>query len=405
MKKHGGAVLSVLICASTSFGAVVKVPEDHTTISAAIKAASSGDTILIAPGTYTVSALGVKKQLVVASNYINSKDEADIDRTIIKATKSARNQWFDVRAKDSKIIGLTIVGNRKHSLAIRNRHTEVLHCKFIGGKDQLSFEGGGGLVAYCYFDGSGDDAIDADNSIDWIIEHNVIKNTGDDGIEVRLHPKKTPLSRHIIKYNTFVNTGQSGVQIIDYDGDSQREFEIYGNIFKQCRGSGVSCMAGTKSGENYRGSGMVEKAVIYNNTFDGCNYGMTMAPKLIVLNNIFSNCLTKGVGKSDFMGAGDESVVDFCLFYNNGLDYDSAINRGSSILTFDPQYIDTSSYQLSPGSQAVDKGTATYDWMGNRVLDTKYSGSAPDLGATESGGTTRPPSLHPHRLHRRGPDR
>ena len=117
MTKCSAAILTAAVLTTLSCSAVVKVPEDHRTIQEAIVAASAGDTILLAPGTYVIeSNLNVPKKLTIASNYINSRDDADIDATIIKAGAKAGKQWFDIRpeAKGTKIIGLTIVGNGKN---------------------------------------------------------------------------------------------------------------------------------------------------------------------------------------------------------------------------------------------------------------------------------------------------
>jgi len=365
----------------------MNVPEDYQTIQEAIVAASAGDTILLAPGTYVVeSSVDVPKKLTIASNYINSRNAADIDATIIKATAKARKQWFDIRAeaRDTKIIGLTIAGNRVHSLAIRNSYSEVSHCRFIKGSDQLSFEGGGGLVAHCHFEGAGDDAIDADNSVSWTVEYCAIKASRDDGIEVRLHAKKGPITTHIARYNTFTDC-TTGIQLIDYEGDSRRRFEIHGNVFKNTRSTAMDCTVHT-SDRNVNGSPMVEQATFFNNTIDGCWNGITMAPRLVILNSILTNTKTKGIVKGKYLGAGDNSVVDYCLFFKNRSHYDEGLNMGENTFTFDPQYDDTTSYELSPGSRAVDMGAATYRWKGVEVLnipDEKYSGRAPDLGANE----------------------
>jgi hypothetical protein len=74
------------------------------------------------------------------------------------------------------------LGNRQHSLSIKNSYTEVRHCKFIKGRDQLSFEGGGGLVSHCYFEGSADEPVDADKSVSWTVEYCTFKGSGQDGL-------------------------------------------------------------------------------------------------------------------------------------------------------------------------------------------------------------------------------
>ncbi len=241
MKSLRIAIAVVLAWGSASLGAILKVPEDHKTVPEAVASASAGDTILIAPGTYALDSLQVSKALVLASNYINSQDDAEIDKTSIKAGQKAGKQWFDIgpTAKDTKIIGLTIEGHRGHTLAIRNSYSEIRHCKFLKGRDQLSFEGGGGFVSHCYFEGSRDEPIDADESVSWTVEYCTFQGSGQDGLEIRLHPKEGPLTQHVVRYNTFLNTRANCVQLVDYPGDSHREFHICGNLFKSAGGRGL----------------------------------------------------------------------------------------------------------------------------------------------------------------------
>jgi len=109
---------------------------------------------------------------------------------------------------------------------------------------------------------------------------------------------------------------------------------------------------------------------------------MTLSPKAIVLNNIFSNCV-KGVGKGKYITSdNDKTLVDYCLFFQNQIDYDSGITRGSNILTEDPNFKDTKTFELSEGSPAVDAGTAKYAEV-LKIPDGAYNSSAPDLGAKE----------------------
>jgi hypothetical protein len=379
-----------------SLADIIHIPDNYPTIQEGIDSATEGDTILIGRGTYVNDNLLVNKRLVITSNFIDSEDIADIDNTIIKASSMAGKEWFLINsdATDTKIIGLKIEGNDEHSMGITNSYTEIIHCKFIDGKDQLSFEGSsglstGGYVGYCYFEGAGDDGIDCDYTGNWIIEYNTIVNSHQDGIEVRLQPKSGPLTTHTFRYNTIINPGESGIQLINYPEDSFREFQIYGNIFKNCQGSGISCMYNTETNEDYQGSDMEEKATIYNNTFDNCDYGLTQAPKLIILNNIFANCITKGIARGSYVtNENDNSIVDYCDFYNNQSDYDAVISKGTNLFYFDPKFENLTTYELSPTSEAINAGTASYSWQNQIVLDileSDYIGAAPDLGAVEYG--------------------
>jgi hypothetical protein len=369
-------------------GAVIRVASGGS-IQDTLNVATAGDTIIVEPGTYLVSSrLILDKAVVLASDYILTGDEGDIDATVLQADTSAPKEWFRINADSARVVGLRINGNTRHTLGIFAKYSEVVHCKLIGGGDLLSFERGGGYVGYCYLEGAGDDDIDCDESVSWTIEHCTLVNAYQDGIEVRLQPKAGPLTTHVFRYNTVVGSGESGIQLINYPGDSYRQFEIYGNVFKNCGGSGVSCMHDSGSVENYRGSDMEENAFVYNNTFDGCRCGITLAPTLVILNNIFTNCgmigIERGVHVTD---SNDLSIVDYCDFYGNTADHDTGISIGASIFMFDPAYADAEGYALTPTSPCIDRGIASYEWNGSIVLSlasTDYHGSAPDLGARES---------------------
>jgi hypothetical protein len=216
------------------------------------------------------------------------------------------------------------------------------------------------------------------------VEFCTIRGARDDGIEVRLHAKAGPVTTHIARHNTFTDC-TTGIQFIDYEGDSHRRFEIYQNLITNTRSTALDHTLDT-SDRNVDGSPMVEQSMIFNNTIDGCKNGITMAPNLVILNNMFTNTTTMGIVKGKYLKVGNNASIDYCLFFKNVSDYDKGLNMGENIFTFDPQYVDTTSCRLSPGSRAIDAGTATYTWKGNAVLrsfDTRYSGKAPDLGATQ----------------------
>ncbi|MBL7189761.1 MAG: hypothetical protein ISS70_25815 [Phycisphaerae bacterium] len=81
-------LLCMVLCVSPVSGKVLKVPSEHPTIDVAISVASDGDTILIARGTYEHTSLNINKRLTLASDYVNTKDQIDIDGTIIKGVRS-----------------------------------------------------------------------------------------------------------------------------------------------------------------------------------------------------------------------------------------------------------------------------------------------------------------------------
>ena len=97
---------------------------------------------------------------------------------------------------------------------------------------------------------------------------------------------------------------------------------------------------------------------------------------------LFYNCL-KGVGKGKYITSNnDKTLVDYCLFFNNQINYDSGITKGSHILTENPNFKDTKTFELSEGSPAIDAGTVKYTAV-LKIPNGAYNGSAPDLGAKE----------------------
>lgn len=97
------------------------------------------------------------------------------------------------------------------------------------------------------------------------MEHNTIINSGDDGLEIRLQ-NNTGLARtHIIRYNYISGADEDGIQLIDYDGDSGREFFIHHNVIVNSAMVGLGCTQGGNTVENFEGSIMEEPAYVHNN--------------------------------------------------------------------------------------------------------------------------------------------
>ena len=61
---------------------LIRVPQDQPTVQAGINAASNGDTVLVAHGTYTEN-IKINKKIILGSLFIQGGDTSHISQTII----------------------------------------------------------------------------------------------------------------------------------------------------------------------------------------------------------------------------------------------------------------------------------------------------------------------------------
>ncbi|PCJ97705.1 MAG: hypothetical protein COA50_04500 [Flavobacteriaceae bacterium] len=362
----------------------IKVPEDYATIQEAINAAKEGEVILLSPGTYSITEpLKINKKVTLASNYINTENDSDVDQVVITSNQNLEPLiLFEDGSEESVCTGITFKNARKQVI-IECDYMTITHCKFFdSGSDALSFEGAGGYVAYNYFENCGDEAIDADNSLDWIVEYNEIINPKDDGLEIRLHNDNKAERVHIIRYNYISGAGEDGIQLIDYDGNSGREFQIHHNTIINSAMVGLGCTINGNTVEDYNGSYMEEKAFVYNNVFNNNNHGITGANNMLVFNNIISKSENTGIKKLD-----NNSKADFNCFFNNTVDFSNAILGDSNIFE-DPLF--NPDFSLDLNSLCIEAGTITYvnNDLSQTVADVDIFGNKPDMGAIEYDGAS-----------------
>jgi hypothetical protein len=150
--------------------AVINVPGDQPTIQAAVSAAASGDTILIAPGTYTGGVWVQDKALSFASWYQTTGNPAYIDQTVISgyvsnacggASGCAGNAVleFGSRAGGSVVNGLTVANGVD---GVRgNSPVTISHSRMIANGDGADFgNDSSGTFSNDVFASNTDDGID-----------------------------------------------------------------------------------------------------------------------------------------------------------------------------------------------------------------------------------------------------
>ncbi|HXV63605.1 MAG TPA: right-handed parallel beta-helix repeat-containing protein, partial [Vicinamibacteria bacterium] len=383
------ATLAVTLTAapvSLVLGDTLNVPGDFPSIQAAHDAATSGDTILVAPGTY-VGSLTISKAITLGSHFITTGDPSFITSTILDGGNGSFVITIPSSAGDRPTIqGLTIQ-NAGDGIS-PNAKFNLLNNVIRDTSDGVDYEdGSGGLAQFNIFEQNGDDGIDLDNDVDIVIADNIIRNNGDDGIEIRMQSYNGPTLNIIIERNVIHDNGEDGIQLIHYDVLTDRFIEIRNNTIYNSNDVGIGMMDGSNTSEDFRAASIPERINIFNNTFRNNRYGITGGDNTVVVNNIFVDYPVIAVKNVD----GNSSLA-FNLFFNNGTDNSgSNVDEGSSLFV-DP--VLDSNLALLPGSPAIDSGTASYVWQGMTVLDlpaSAYSGAAPDIGAFELESGNGPP--------------
>jgi hypothetical protein len=376
----------------------INVPGDQPTLQAAVAAASSGDLILLAPGTYQGGVWIQDKALTIASRYYTTSDPSYIGQTIVSGytpgycggdSGCAGNVVleFGSRAGGSAVIGLTVSNGVD---GVRgNSYVDISHSQVTANGDGADFgDGSGGTFTDTLFANNTDDGIDLNKAVDVRIVNNTIRDNGDDGIEFRLYPYTGPMLTTNISGNRIIHNDSDGIQLIDSPGASSRIIRIEHNLFTQQRKAAVGCMPDGNTNEDYSGAPIEERVYLINNTFTAEHYGFVGGGNTIALNNIFS-----GTALSALRRVAVNSISAYNLFWNNGLNYEDSVVDATTSVFVDPML--AADWTLLMGSPAIDTGTAHFDWQGATVLDlpaSAYNGSAPDLGAFESAGGGPPPA-------------
>ncbi|MEE4255914.1 MAG: hypothetical protein V2I47_02660, partial [Bacteroidales bacterium] len=182
MKLKALLLISLLAGANIfSFAQIIHVPGDHSTVQDGIDAATVGDTVLVADGTYLENIRFMGKAITVASHFIMDGDTNHINNTILDGSQPSNPDEASVvsflNGEDTTSIihGFTITGGTGMyesiydariggGIVCNNASAKILYNKITGNEVTSPKDAFGGGV-FCFM-------ITGDN---WtVLEHNTI---------------------------------------------------------------------------------------------------------------------------------------------------------------------------------------------------------------------------------------
>ena len=372
-------VVSLLVPLPAARAAVTRhVPQQYSTIQAAIDASAPGDRVVVAPGLYPGTVTISKSLTLVGESF----DVAEPRNNAAVLDGAAAEPVVIVPRNITpppSIVGLTI---RNGFDGIRSQSPAVIeHNYFIGNGDALDLsKGAGGTITGNVFVGGRDDAVDINHPVnDFLVEGNHLVGSGGDGVEMRLNDDVLTRTVQIVfRGNSIMDSANDGIQIIDYFEDTNRVIVIERNLFEGVTLAAIGLLDNAESGEDFRAASVREPIHVFHNTFVNNDHGISGGDSLIALNNVFRGhrLAMKNVDAS--------SVASHNLFWDNTTDSVGSVVDPTTTVVADPLLL--SDRGLGTGSPAIDAGTASFTWQGQVVMQqppTSFEGVAPDLGWRE----------------------
>ncbi len=355
------------VAAPVAFADDLHVPEQYSTIQAAINAASDGDEVVVAPGTYDEAVDFLGKGITLRSSggrEVTTIDGSDFEAAVITirdvSDLSARVQGFTIRGGSGNIFwsGKTYGGG----VHIRSCYAEVADCHVL---DNHPAAGGG--IAFCAAWGI---------ITNCLIEQNTCYGSNSSigaGVYVKYGP--VDIVDTVIRDNHALSSTRAGGL-----GAYMAQVNLRNCLFDGNSGSiGGACLSWFSAVD-------MSECTLTNNFGEwggGALCSMTAGAVIDVRNSILWNNSSASGPPEIRTVDGDDPVSISHSIVKGGYE-------GENVIDADPMFQENC-YRLTPDSPAVNAGSndaveSDFDLDGNpRIADPNNAESTPvvDLGAYE----------------------
>ncbi len=400
------AAALLTLVASPALAAVLRVPTQYGTIQAALNAASTGDTILVAPGTYN------EMLTWPSTDGIRLVSEGGFGLTTIDAQQAGRVITIQgSHTRNTVLEGFTITGglmmtSRNHGAGLFVDSSPTIRANRITGNvgDGTSWNYGGGI----HVDAGGNPLIEGN-----IVDANTLRNGSWNygaGIYVDSNGAATIVGNQIRGNRNDLGSRGYGAGIYVGSGATAT---IVSNVIAGNRNSSTIWNWGGGIRIYSNGVATIANNTIADNTCDtgsnssyggGIEYSGTAAG--MIVNNILARNMC---GTGGGVRAAVAPTIDGNITWQNAPDDFNGASAGPNGFTADPMFQSATSYRLLAGSPCIDagqsgaEGTVGIDFEGDpRRLDGDQTGVAGtgsriDVGADEASvvtlGAAAPPML------------
>lgn len=214
--------LLVLITTHPAVAAILRVPQDHKTIQAAINASESGDSITVAPGKYP-ERIRLKPDIILRSEGVDSQGTDGLKRaeaTIIDGGDKAEKQPGVAMAEGSTLDGFTITNVGAYDEAAWKKHFDSQGEDLDDEEGSVQAEGTSPAISI--------------HGVSCNVTNCIVHHNGDVGIGI-LGKEKTKTAPLIIDNFVYRNMG-GGIGVAE-----GAEPIIRGNTCKENLRAGIGC--------------------------------------------------------------------------------------------------------------------------------------------------------------------